>query len=333
MRKKLIVVAYFLCAAAYTLIAVIGIKLMQTVEYDTTSMSILNKAMGFSFGLILISLPLLLVSKGNRKAAKSMIAAVVDDFMYHTYGPLKSNIKRKEFWILQGYVLTRILAFFNKFFFMVYVFPVVLFMVDSSKEVGAFAINFVLLMICVNIVRIILSAIDSNWERCAKQALSVAILVPTTSMIERMYQATKIMNTSGKAGGNELIIFSLIIGYILALRFVRNWILNSIEKDITIERNPLFDRAVFGIPTYSFKKYEGLIKIETIDMHYLGFNDEPTNSYITFVGHIRYGILKFEMQKKDPIISTEVEIMEMIKPLKSKDQPMNHSNNESKTSN
>lgn len=302
MRNRLIALTCIVCAGIYTFFSVVIYQMMKETVYDSQFLTTLNKAMMVAFGIIVVGVPLLLLSKKNRKRFIDSIGAAVDDFMLEIFEPLKRNIKRKEFWILQGYVLTRILTFFNKFFFMVYVFPVVLFMIDPSKWTGTFVINLVTLMIFVNVARMFYSGSRSNWRRCFKQALHVVILVSTTRSLEKTYQSIKIVSTGDPLVNHELILIIVVLGSFLALRLIQKWILNNIEKDITIDKNPLFDKAVFGIPCYSFEIYKDLIKIESIDFKYQDFDQGGPHSVITFVGTLRYGLTQFEMEKRPTIV-------------------------------
>lgn len=143
MRKQLMTLSYILCAAVYTFFSLVIYQLLKETIYDSQLLTVLNKALMIAFGAIVIGIPLLLLSKKIRKSFLDSIASIVDDFIFEILEPLKKNVKRREFWILQGYTLTRFLSLMNKFVVLVFVFPVVLFMLDSSKEVGAFASNFV----------------------------------------------------------------------------------------------------------------------------------------------------------------------------------------------
>lgn len=306
MRKLLISCCYILVGSAYGLAIFSMCHVVKNLTFNSTFESMTNYLFGFLAGLIIILFPAALIKKENRCDLKNEIESIVDFLIENTILPLKKNVKRKEFWILQSYMLTRILTFINKFLFMVYVFPVALFMLDSSKEVGVFATNFVTLMIFVNVARIFISLFESNWRRCIKQALHVTILISTTRTLEKAYQTLKISSIGEPAGNHELTIILIVLGYILALRFIKNRILDSIEKDLSIDRNQMFDKAKFGIPCYSFEKYKDLIKIESIDFHYQGFNEYGPHSWITFVGYLRYGLLQFEMTKQPKMFTAKI---------------------------
>jgi len=303
MRKFLIAIAYFFCAATYTLFALIMYQMLKAPEYDPVILSTINKAMMVSLGGIMACVPMLLVFKKNREKFVNSVAAVVDDFISKIYKPLKINIKRKEFWILQGYVFTRLLTFFNKYFCMVFVIPPLLFILDSSKEVFSFVINLIAIMIIVDVAKVVWSVLESNWRKCIKIILHVFILFSTSLSMERFYNSIKQVTGSKESfsSEHEITILTLVIGYVLLIRFTRNLIIKDIEKDIIIDRN------TFGTPSYKLNKYRDLIIIDSINYRYQDLDkDQLFDSTCTFLGHLRYGLLQFEMTEQRKVLSSEL---------------------------
>lgn len=159
-------------------------------------------------------------------------------------------------------------------------------------------------MIFVDISRLCLAVCQANWRRGIRLGLHIITLAATMTL-EKNYHSHRIPSVENQFMNHDLMILIILVCYVVLLLWIQKWILNSIEKDMTIDKNKNFDKAIFGIPCYSFKKYRDLIKIESIDFHYQGFNEERPHSVTTVVGYLRYGLVKFEMEKYSTVIVTE----------------------------
>lgn len=299
MRKGLITFVYIFCAAVYTCVSLLIYQMVKAEVYESQWLSILNKAMLVTFCVIVVCIPMLLIFKSNRKAVADLVAAVVDDFISETYELLKKNVKRKEFWILQGYVLTRILTFINKSMCVFFVLPTLLFVFDSSKEVFSFVVNLITLMILIDIAKIIWTVLESNWRRCINLCLHVFILILTSVTLERYFDSVKRAGVASKtiSNENELTIVVLILGYVLLIRYVRNLIIADIGRDISIDRDHHLKIGHYDRPKISLQKYKDLIKIDSINLEYRDLENVLPFEKILLMGHLRYGLLAFQVEK------------------------------------
>lgn len=279
----------------YVGISIVLFILLKGMVFDTQLMTVLNKALMITFVALVTGIPLLLISKKNRKKFAGHTAIVVDDFIFEILEPLKLNSKRKEFWILEGYAFTRLLTTINKVLVIVYVLPAILVKIDSSKATGIFLINLVVVAISVETLKFIWSVLEGKWRRAMTLCLYSATFIAATGTLQRIYNPIGTTSIKLPFENNLWAVIILIACYILLLQLIKKLVLNSIEKDLTIFRNPHFDQATFGIPSYSFEKYRDLIKIQTIDFKYEDLAQGVPNSVVAFVGSLRYGLVQFEM--------------------------------------
>ncbi|WP_137665464.1 hypothetical protein [Enterococcus hulanensis] len=255
--------------------------------------------------LIIISVVQTLVNKESRTNLIKDVKAAIETLKEGVLKPLKLNSKRKEFWILQGYTLTRFLHFLNKSILLVFLFPIIIFTVDSSKSTYVFFATMVTIGLVIDFYRLCKRAIKSNWRGAVKSGVSLITLLCVKISYEKIYDLFKSaerlqLSAIPKIYNASTIILFGIVAYVIAVLYFRNRVIEEVEKDFVIDTEQPIRIDFMDKPKYEFNRFKNLIVVDSININYEKLDAPFPSEVVTVKASLRYGLFRLTFVKNKP---------------------------------
>jgi len=216
-----------------------------------------------------------------KKEIKEEIEIKSNDWMEHTWFPLKANIKRKEFWILQLWPLGKLCSYGSRLIldlivYSIGVFGTAYYLINDPNRIAASDIFTVLMTLIFVILLSIFTQLVMQFTRQKLTAgklfkslfdliIVSAILATLLKQIEQSGRTTKgvkgfLMTFVHFVNGHmylfEVGIILFLIGYVSTKLIKR-----SIEKEIESDLIPTLSGYEYYV---NYGKYDGLLLTNTV---------------------------------------------------------------------